>query len=965
MKFDDSQLNLFYTRVVKRLTSKRVLTDQLNTLAWGADAGFYRQIPKIVLFPENEEEVAFILQNANQFGVPLTFRASGTSLSGQASTNSVLVVVGQRWEKYRVLDNGARIVLQPGLLGGRVNAILGKYGYKFPPDPASINAARIGGIVNNNASGMNCGVHANSERVMLSSRIIFANGDVLDVGDPASKEAFAKKRPEFIRQIEELRDSVRANHALRERIEHKYRIKNVTGLNLRPLIAYDDPFEIIAKLIVGSEGVLAFLAEITVKNEKIPARCASAMIYTDTLKDACRAVQILKSAPVVSAEILDRKALRSVQDSPSVPSFIKDLGSDAAATLLETKAETQEELNAQIDQIKSALEGFPLLFPVEFTEDPNVYGPWWTMRSGVFPTVGGERELGTTALIEDVAFPLDVLPQATVELQQIIDKYGYHDGVIYGHALEGNFHFVLNQRFDSPKEVERYKNLMLDVVELVVDKYHGSLKAEHGTGRNMAPFVEREWGADAYDVMKKIKRLFDPNNILNPGVIFNDDPECYIKDFKPLPETHKIVDKCIECGFCEPNCLSCGHALSSRQRVVVRREISRLRRDGSDPTRLNELLRAYRLPGEIQCAGDGLCSTSCPMGINVGELTHVLREENAPIGSCHWKLGKFAAKRLAWLKSCLRKLLMLAKLAQNILGNKAVVVLGKALHKCGLPLWTPALPKPFKIQKSKASKTVFATTSTTTNDSSANASEETKSFAYDVDKVVYFPSCINQTMGGSDKEAPLFETTIKLLEKAGFTAILPPNYENLCCGTIWESKGMPDIADAKTKELEEALWEASNHGQYPVLCDQSQCLYRMKHMIAKMKLYEPVEFIETFLVDRLDFHPIDTPIAIHSTCSTRKLKLNDALMRLAKRCSSSAFQPEEVGCCGFAGDKGFTHPEINAFALRKLAPQIQEHKAVIGFSTSRTCEVGLSNNSGVPYMSIVYLVDQCTTPKKR
>ena len=941
----------------------RIATDALRLLAWGADAGFYRQIPQIVLFPVDENEVVQILQTANELAVPLTFRASGTSLSGQASTKSVLVVCGHNWDKCEPLDNGEKIRLQPGVLGGRVNAVLAKFGRKFPPDPASINAARVGGIVSNNASGMNCGVHANSERVMISSRIVFADGTVLDSGSQESREAFAKKKPEFIRRVEEIRDKVRADKELADRIAHKYRIKNVTGLNIRPLIAYDDPIDIISHLVVGAEGTLVFLSEITMSTEKIPARCASAMIYANTLREACEAVQILKKTPVVSAEILDRLALRSVEDSPAVPDLIKSLGPNASAVLLETKAETAEDLEKQIGEIKAALADFPLLYPVEFTEDPAVYGPWWAIRSGVFPTVGGAREIGSTALIEDVAFPLETLPEATVELQKIIDKYGYKDGVIYGHALEGNFHFVLNQRFDSDAEIQRYKNLMLEVVELVVDKYDGSLKAEHGTGRNMAPFVEREWGAKAFAVMKELKALFDPNNILNPGVIFNDDPECYIKDMKPLPETHPIVDKCIECGFCEPNCLTCGDAkfLSSRQRVVVRREISRLRKDGSDPARLKELERAYKRPGEENCAGDGLCSTSCPMGVNVGELTHVLREENAPVGSCAWKIGDLAGKRLQCFKASLRLILGLARLGRAVLGRSGATAVGKALHRLGAPLWTPALPKPFKIKPARLPNAVFVKdASAPTGDAESPKTIDPKAAT----KVVYFPSCINQTMGASENEAPLVETTVRLLEKAGFEVLFPPKYENLCCGTIWESKGMPDIADRKTLELEDALFAASNGGEFPVLCDQSPCVYRMKHKMTRVKIYDTVEFIEAFLLDRLDFHPTNDRIAIHATCSTRKMNLVQSLEKIARLCSTNVLVPEQVGCCGFAGDKGFTRPEMNVYALRKLSPQIQAGQVVAGYSTSRTCEIGLSTNSGAPYKSIVYLVDACTTSKK-
>lgn len=977
-KFQDEKTAAFYRAVADFLPPERLFTDALRTLAWGTDAGFYRQIPQIVVFPKNEEEAARILREADRADVAVTFRASGTSLSGQASTRSVLMALGQFWEGCKIRSEGAEIAVQPGLLGGRLNQILAKYGRKFSPDPASINAARIGGIVGNNASGMNCGTHANSDKVLKSVRIVFADGTLLDVGDEASRVEFARKKPEFLRRLAEIQAGVRADAELTARIERKYRIKNVTGLNLRSLIAFDDPFETIAHLLVGSEGTLALLTEATFATEKIPACRADAMIFTETLGDACRAVQILKKTPVVSAELFDRKALRAVEGADSVPDFVPSLGADATAVLLETNAETPEALAARIAEIKGALDGFPLLFPIEFTDDPAVFGPWWAMRSGIFPSVGGMREPGTTALIEDVAFPLDVLPEATVELQRLIDKYGYRDGVIYGHALEGNFHFVLNQRFDSDAEVARYKGLMLEVVELVVERFDGSLKAEHGTGRNMAPFVEREWGAKAFAAMRAVKELFDPKNILNPGVIFNDDPNCFVGDFKPLPTTSPTVDKCIECGFCEPNCLTCGLTLSSRQRVVVRREISRLERDGSDPARLAELKREYEIPGIATCAGDGLCSTSCPMKINVGELTRELRAENAPPGGLHWKLGDLAARRLAEVKSGLRPVLRLARVGRAVLGKRGTTTVGRALHRVGFPLWTPALPKPFKIKRRRLPNVEFVEPVGggkmgknggvgkigEAGDAGKKAASKRREPSSTANKIVYFPSCINQTMGASGNERPLVEATVGLLEKAGFSVVFPPGYENLCCGTIWESKGMPDVADRKTAELEEALFVASNGGEYPILCDQSPCLLRMKEKMTRLRLFEPIELIETFLVERLDFTPIDEPIAIHATCSTRKMGLLPLLTRLAGRCSTDVLLPEEIGCCGFAGDKGFVMPEVNAFALRKLEPQLKRRAVVAGYSTSRTCEIGLTTNGGVPYSSIVYLVDRVTTPKK-
>ena len=948
------------------IPQERIYTDELRRLAWGTDAGFYRLIPQIVIRSSSEEEISELLRLADRYGLPVTFRAAGTSLSGQAISDSILIVAGKHWEKYSISPDHEQITLQPGIIGQRVNEILAPYGRKFAPDPASVKSAMVGGIVMNNASGMNCGTHANSDKVLLSARIVLADGTVLDTGDDISRASFEATHPNFLNRICELRDRIRANEELSARIRYKYSIKNVTGLNLLPFVRFDDPFDIIAHLMVGSEGTLAFLSQITMRTEYDYPYKASAMLYFTNIKDACRAVVAMKELSndntsaseadrkiVKGAELLDYKSLSSVED-PVYLKYKQEVAdaSGLTAVLTETKARTREELEQNISVIEECLKTFSTYIPVHFTDRPEEYSKYWAIRSGIFPSVGGTRQPGTTCLIEDVAFHIEDLPEATADLQQLIARHSYDDACIYGHALEGNYHFILNQSFSTDADVKRYEDLMNDVKTLVVDKYDGSLKAEHGTGRNMAPFVKYEWGEAAFEAMKAVKQLFDPKGLLNPGVIFNDDPQCHIKNFKPLPlipideaSPAGKVNKCIECGFCEVNCLSCGFTLSSRQRIVLQREISRLKQSGTDPERLSLLEKQYRYPGNQTCAGDGLCSMSCPMNINTGDLTHIIRQETLPKGSLGYKAGDFVANHFAGVKSSLRPVLSLANFGHSVLGTKAMSSITKGMHNVlGVPLWTPAMPKAYSIDKSQLS---------TVN--------------CQLNKVVYFPSCINQTMGLPKKspvEQPLVNKMISLLQKGGYEVIFPKDIDKLCCGTIWESKGMLDIADRKAAELEAALWEASEQGKYPVLCDQSPCLHRMRETIQKMKLYEPAEFIYTFLRDKLVFTQTDRPVAVHITCSMRKMGLADTIVSLAKLCSTHVFVPEEVGCCGFAGDRGFTYPELNSYALRKLRPQIEASGITIGYSNSRTCEIGLTTNSGIPYVSIAYLVDQCTKSVK-
>jgi len=684
----------FKDQIAVVFDSGRILTNPLQTLAYGTDASFYRLIPKMVLLVHAEAEVVAIIKAANALNIALTFRAAGTSLSGQAITDSVLVVATHGWKNYELLDDKQKIKLEPGIVGARANTFLAPHGLKIGPDPASIGAAMIGGIVANNASGMCCGTAQNSYKTIADIRMILHDGTVLDTADAESVASFYETQSHLIEEIKDLRHTIITNPALEERIRQKFKIKNTTGYSINALVDYEDPIEIIKHLMVGSEGTLAFISNVTFKTVVDEKHKSCSLVIFNSIQDACNATILLKSSPVAAVELLDRDSIRSVENDSEAPDYFKTLHEDACALLVECRDNDKEVLLQKQQQVKAQIVSIQTFTDYEFTSDPKQYYFNWKARKGLLPTVGGLRKTGTTVIIEDVAFPLPQLAEACVALKGLFKKYEYHDAVLFGHALEGNLHFVFSQDFSNPKEVQRYEDLMAELAIIVVDQFGGSLKAEHGTGRNMAPFVEKEWGAAAYDIMKRIKKIFDPKNQINPDVLINPDPKAHLKHLKPLPESHAIIDKCMECGFCEPHCVSEGLTLSPRQRIVIAREISRLEATNDNPQRLADIRKDVTYQLDETCATDGLCALACPVHIDTGKFVKHWRAD--AITDTQKKVADYIGSNMESTTAMMRAGLKVVSFFHSVFGTRIMSSISSGLHWISggnIPKWIPQIPK--------------------------------------------------------------------------------------------------------------------------------------------------------------------------------------------------------------------------------------------------------------------------------
>jgi len=951
-------------QLTELIPASRVHARWIDRIAYANDASYFRLVPQAVVQPNSIGEIQSLFNFTQQNKIPMTFRAAGTSLSGQAVTDGILVDISKHWGKYSIEDGGKHIRFQPGIVGGFINTALKPHGRRIGPDPASIDACMMGGILANNSSGMCCGVVENAYRTIHSMTFVLPNGFTLDTADSNADQIFENEQSHIAKGLFDLKQRIFAStteykgEKLAEKIRRRYQLKNNNGYLLNAFLDFESPLDILTHLLIGSEGTLGFIAEAVLHTLPDHPLRYTGQLYFKNLQDAASAIAPLKESGARAAEIMDRASLRSVENNPGVPDILRGLPDATTAILVEYQAEDRESILGFRNAAERVLKKIRLSHDPEFTDDPIAQANLWKTRKGIIPSIGGMRAAGTTCINEDVAFPVHHLADAVTDLQQLFADFGYTDGAVFGHAKDGNLHFLVNQAFNTDADIAHFDRFVQAMVKVVSGKYDGSLKAEHGTGRNMAPFVETEWGTQAYDIMRDLKSLLDPEHMLNPGVLINSDPQTHVTHIKSMTLVSPEIDKCIECGFCESKCPSRRLTLSPRQRIVVQREIAsmlkrpRIDTASSSSPELDFIMDDFSYAGIDTCAADGLCGTACPVGINTGEYIKLLRAESVKGKSS----ALWVADHFALVENSIGVGVRLGHVAKKMIGANGVTSIIKTAEKItnkALTKWNRSIPHPTHFARfpSHAGKWI--------------GGEVEKQF-------IYFPSCISRQLGTPNDNRPsLAETFITITKRASIDLQIPKQVTGHCCGMPFASKGYEQAYQATLHKTLKQMWVWSEHGKYPIIIDTTSCTHTLrtcgddlnpegKEVWNRLTILDGVEFLHDYILPKLDIHPVDEDVILHPNCSLRRLGLDGKMLSIAKQCARSANVPLNLGCCAFAGDRGLLYPELSASATEKETAEVNARNYGGYYSSNITCEIGMSEATGNNYISIVYLMEKAS-----
>jgi FAD/FMN-containing dehydrogenase/Fe-S oxidoreductase len=903
-----------------------VRTDPASRALWSTDASIYLRKPVAVVVARSEEDVKRTLEAAREIGLPITPRGTGTSLAGQATAPGLALDVSEMQRVFDLDPDNRRCSVEPGCIQGELNALVEPHGLVFGADTSTSDVATLGGMVGNNSAGMRSIVYGTTADQILSLRCVLASGETVELRPISREEALRRARHADV-EARLLRGALGIGERYSGEIQRRFprMIRRVSGYGLDALV---DPEVLdLTRLVCGSEGTLAVVTRAEFRLAELPPQRAMASFQFGSLGEAARAtVELLGESPS-ALELLDEVAIGRARKNPIYRDSTRFVRGDPKSLLLIEWSGTEEELEARFAGLEElarkvgAHQVVPLRSKGEMSQTVK-------LRKSILPLL-----LGTTdkekpvAFVEDAAVPPNRLEEFMERFEEIVEKSGTW-ACFYGHASVGCLHVRPALDTSDPEGVARMRRIAEEVAELVVE-CGGSISGEHGDGLSRSEFLEKMYGPEILRAFAEVKALFDPEGMLNPGVIV--DPPPMDRQLRIGPGRRRLpidtnlsfsdqggfaaaVELCNGSGLCRKKtggtmCPSYMVTLDEHDTTRARANMLRSVIDGTLPP---EELTGERMKEVMDlCVGCKACKTECPSQVDVASMkTEVLYQMGREHG---FSLRQRAAGHV-------RRQLALAAFLPSL--YNAVSGTGLAHRAAALAGIDPRRSLP------KVTGKTFSRRFPNLPQGAGPA------------RVALFNDTWNEY-----QRPEIGEGAVRLFAAAGAKVHLP---RVVCCGRPMLSEGLIDDARRNARRNLDVLYPLVERGA-PLVGLEPSCILTIRDDYRKLLPDDPrVEKLagatRLFEEALLDLDPDlrlreGSPVLLHGHCHQKALVGTGPTEEALALASGADVEVVDSGCCGMAGLFGYEegHYEVSMkMGERRLFPAVRgaEKRVVVAPGTS-------------------------------
>jgi FAD/FMN-containing dehydrogenase/Fe-S oxidoreductase len=879
----------------------RVLSDFSAITAYSIDAGIYKIPPQAIVLIESENDMEKVLAYARKHKVPLTARSGGTNLTGNAIGEGIILEFSRynRILETRYNEKWARV--EPGVVYAELNSRLARNRWMFAPDPSSGEVCKIGGMLGNNSAGAHALKYGTVKDNVLEMELLLASGNRISareytLDDPAFK-ILLKDNPPLAGVLKLIQENIPLILEKKKKVS-----KNSSGYNLFALAeGLQNGLFPLHQLFIGSEGTLALTIEAKIKLVSCPVQTGTALIYFKSLFEMSQAVQeLLKLAPS-ALEMMDRNTLNLVgRHRFGIPA-------DAEALLL---VEFDESVNRKMEKVRLVMANYPLSAPMAEAYDPEKQAGLWKARKAINPALYQyDARKKPIHFVDDVVVPVDRIPELIPYLEKMFEEKNVAVA-IYGHIGDGNAHINPLLDLNDPEDFSKMVFLYQEIHNAVLSRFNGSLCGEHGDGRVRAEFLKALYGPELYALFQDVKRLLDPDNILNPGVKLSDTP------FTEMIDYERYAKSCATCGKCNAVCPvydAAGEESNGARgwfHILTAQDYS------------------YEKAGRVveACLNCKSCRSACPAGIDVSELILKKRAEHPnPVAKAIFsfqareRLFKVFLKGVAWTQPFWDN-----RIGRMLIEFISIPLLGKLAPTARIPA-EMTLPRFSKKHLRERYAELTGSNS----------------------PVAYFHGCaanyFNDGVGDS---------IIRLLRRNGIEPALPPQR---CSGTPIQTYGLID------QVKENALFNIESLSRFEkVITGCASCTLMLKEYSSlfpegenhgrAVRLASKIVHISEFILRDLRLQVPETgrvkkKVTYHSSCHLRAAGVSKEPGELLRQNPNIDFveMADADRCAGGAGTFCIKNPKQSAEIFKRKERGILDSGAEIVATSCPACMIQLQN----------------------